>query len=835
MDRLNTRRQGSVIRLLTIAGFWLVLSDSLLSADALLSPRNLEVPFPYLVGATRSWPILEQALPDATRVDTVVRDGDAILNDKQLETLGLLVSVTPDGRLQITATPEATKTIQVEITINPPSGAEEKQTLEIRPAPPDRPITYYADFGDDLIRIFMNSTSGQFSPPTKNGFDQYFRRLQAHGTRRLIIWLSPFPYITASTNYDPEDWQRYEHQARAILDNEALTKVLNARTGFASWSWLRYLLAARLNPDFGRMLGQSAEDHGIRLTVCFRPFEAALTKYYEVPAFDADGSYLWGFLPLASPTTNYHPDQVGWRHYRDVLREAGQGDAAELSTIELPGVTDSVKFTGQPGFRITASPVPPLSDDSFVLVRDSSGQFRLQSYATIREASENKQTSLEDVRVESTPDGLLLTGISVPSDSRYLIVTWNGDGPGPELSALSPVVLKSKAANRLGRETTYFVQGDRTDPSRVAGITATGEYWAEFQASEASQRSNAAGPERLTLAERQLVIDLGAVSTVEMIDFNQPRARQNAVREIATVLQQPGFDDILLNTRSHVDLPVSMADGDQGVRPVGMYWHERRGPRMHLGLDKAYLPRSQTSVELVRELMTKPDGIEQITTWQPHEWNDQCQTPDGPRWRYARNRGTADGLRLLLEDLQEAFPGTRTRMLIPPTEATVDRIAKGLDGLPQSTGTPYGRGYYYKLWPSNNHIPAIGEGAALIDLNGLSVEPSFFGSGGYLPGMTPFELYVRECSIDLATNRGSDFRGLRSYFFEAQNTLRTTDLAAARREREEMICHLLSQRDEIGEIILYEAADWLYFMPLTDPDLCGHGFVDRCVEKDWNQ
>ena len=252
---------------------------------------------------------------------------------------------------------------------------------------------------------------------------------------------------------------------------------------------------------------------------------------------------------------------------------------------------------------------------------------------------------------------------------------------------------------------------------------------------------------------------------------------------------------------------------------------------MHLGLDKAYLARSETSVALVRELITKPDGIEQITTWQPHEWQDQCQTLDGPRWRYARNRGTADGLRLLLEDLQQAFPGVRTRMLIPPSEGTVNRIATGLDALPQPNGTPYGRGYYYKLWPSNNHIPAVGEGAALIDLQGLSVEPTFFGSGGYLPGMSPFELYVRECSTDLATNRGSEFRGPRSYFFEAQNTLRATDLAAARREREEMICHLLSRREEIDEVILYEAADWLHFMPLSDPDLCGHGFVDRCFGK----
>ena len=50
---------------------------------------------------------------------------------------------------------------------------------------PGDPVT---DFGDDLIRIFMNSASGKLSPVTKNGFDQHFRRLQAHGTRRLIVF-----------------------------------------------------------------------------------------------------------------------------------------------------------------------------------------------------------------------------------------------------------------------------------------------------------------------------------------------------------------------------------------------------------------------------------------------------------------------------------------------------------------------------------------------------------------------------------------------------------------------------------------------------------------------
>ena len=799
-------------------------------AESFLSPRNLEVPFPYSAGGTRQWPILERAVPRETQFEVSVRDGETILNREQVAERGLQVEVTKAGVLQVTAKKEATARLHVMVVIRPPSGTEEQQTLEIRPAPPDRPISYYADFGDDLIRIFMNSTSGQFSLVTKSGFDQYFRRLQAHGTRRLIVWLSPFPYIADSANYAPEDWQRYEQQARAILDDESLTRTLNGRTGFTTWGWLRYLLATRLNPDFGRMLGQSAAEHGIKLTVCYRPFEAALTKYYEVPTFDQDGTYLGGFLPLASPTVQSRPDQVGWRHYRDVLRDAGHADAAELAAIELPGVTESERFNGKPGIDVVASPYPPQSDEAFVLVREPSGQYRLRPFATLRESADSRRTRIDGVKVEAIPGGLRVSGVSLPRGCRYLIVSWTGAGDGPDLSALSPVVLRARAGNRLGRETTYFVQGGPTDPSRVAGITANGEYWAEFQASESSQRSAAAGPERVTLAGRQLVIDVGDEATVEMIDFNQPLARQNAVREIATVLRQPGFDDVLLNTRSHVDLPVSMADGDQGTRPVGKYWHERRGPRNHLGLDKAYLPRSAASLKLVRELADQPTGIEQLTTWQPDEWRGECQTLNSPRWRFARNRGTADGLRLLLEDFERAFPGRRIRMLIPPGEAAVHKVWSGLDALPQPNGSPYRRDFYHQLWPSNNHIPAVGEGAALVDLRGLSVEPSFLGSGGSLTGLKPFELYVRECVADLADNRGSKSRGPRSYFFEAQTTLRTSD-PAARKGREEMICHLLAQRADINEVILYESADWLYFLPLSDTGLCGHDFLNHCHEQ----
>ena len=806
--------------------------SELAAAGPVLSPRNLEAPFPYVRGGRRDWPIVERAVPPGTRIDLVARVGDReVAGGAPLEFQGLSIELAESGRLLVRAEPTAPPLdVQLEITLVPPNGVEERQTLELRPAPPDRPISYYADLGDDLIRIFMDPTSGGFGPVTKTGFDQFFRRLQAHGVRRLIVWPSPFPFITDPANYAADDWRRYERQARAILDDAALTRALEARAGFKTWSWLRFLLALRLRSDVGRWLGASAVEHGVALTASYRPFEAALTKYYEVPAFDHDGTYLWGFLPLASPTINYRAAEVGWRHYREVLREVGRPEAAELAAIELPGVTDPASFAGNQDLRITAASFPPLADDSFVLVRDARGEFLLRPFAAVRSQAEARCPRLVDVRLEPMPDGLRVAVPALPADARYLVLSWEGAGPGPDLAALLPVVLRSQAGRRLGRETTYWVAGGPDDPTRVAGITCDGGYRAEFQACELSQRAAAAGPARLSLAGRRLVIDLGAAFTVEMIDFNQPLARRNAVRELATLLAQPGFDEVLVNTRSHVDLPPSMADGDRGTRPAGAYWHEGAGLRIHLGLDKAYAPCSETSLRLLRDLVAEPGGVERITTWQPDEWRGSCQDASGPPWRYARNRATADGVRALLDDLAEAFPETRVRLLVPPRAEAVRRIEAGLETLERPDGGRFGSGFIGQLWPGANHVPAVGEGLAMLDLGGLAVEPAFLGSGGSLADPSPLELYVRECVADMADNRGSRFRGPRSYFLEAQSSLRASDMAAARAAREAMIRRLLSCRGDISEVILYESADWLYLVPLADADLCGHGFLDRRPE-----
>jgi len=113
----------------------------------------------------------------------------------------------------------------------------------------------------------------------------------------------------------------------------------------------------------------------------------------------------------------------------------------------------------------------------------------------------------------------------------------------------------------------------------------------------------------------------------------------------------------------------------------------------------------------------------------------------------------------------------------------------------------------------------------MVDLTGLSVEPVFLGIR-FAPEKAPLDLYLREIFRDMATNRGSNFRGPRSFFYEAQETLRVNDEGTTRKKRESIIRELLAHRDEINEVILYEAADWTYFLPISDPRQSGHAYLD---------
>jgi len=62
---------------------------------------------------------------------------------------------------------------------------------------------------------------------------------------------------------------------------------------------------------------------------------------------------------------------------------------------------------------------------------------------------------------------------------------------------------------------------------------------------------------------------------------------------------------------------------------------------------------------------------------------------------------------------------------------------------------------------------------------------------------------------------------------EARETLRRKDKQATARRREQIIRGLLARSEDIGEVILYEAADWTYYLSLDDP----HRYLDQAVSE----
>ncbi len=828
-----------------------ILLSNVAAAEAYLAPRNTEVPFPYKVGATRSWPILRAPLPAGGRISFIAKRGENTLAQGNTVGLpGMKIDLAEDRYLRIvseTDTPEAS--FELEVSLALPGGDIEYQTLSILAAPPARPISYLADFGDDLIRIFNGTQDGSWQPLTRDGFDQYFRRCQMQGIDRLILWLTAMPYVTDAANYTPEDWENYVAQAKALTESPNFLKLIETRKKGAaagewglhlSWDWIRQLNLYRLIDNFGPMLSQSAMDHGIKLTVSFRPFEPALTKYYELPAFDQDGTYLWGFLPMASPTVNYQTSETSFAHYRTILEKMGFPEKGQIGSITLPGAATTSAWVDRfqqqgDNLRIHASDYPPLQPESLVLQRQPDGTFALVPFGGFSKEANGRRTEVTDFTLRVDGTDVHLENLHVAPETRYLILSNPSDdatASAPNLATFAPVTLHSKAGNALGRENVYWVLDD--DPAlssktRVPGIPETGNQATEFDATEAGYlHLYQQGEPRTDLKNRLLVIDLGAPYSVETLDLQQPVARANAIKELKTVLDLPAFDELFVNTRSHVQLSAYQGDGDEGIQPLVNYRQAHKS-YTHLGIDRAYAPVSLSEDPVLKSWAADPELVERITTWQTGEWEGYGQEADSPfRWRYARNKAVADGVRLLLQDVEEAFPGIRTRVVIPMGAQIAQEVRNGIATLQRADGTAYGPDYN-GVWTTVNHIPAIGEGMAMLDLSGLSTEPVFFGVRD-MPEAEPFALYFEAAQRDLAANRGSSFRGPRSFFFEAQYSLRRSDYDVARADRERIICNVLSHAEEVSEVILYEAADWLYFLPFQDRDLNGHYFLERCAE-----
>ena len=77
-----------------VFAFCLTLQVSAFAENRCLSDRNTEVPFCYLVDGVRSWPFLEQSLPDGSSISFAAKNDDKLLAEgEQLEFSGFKDSI----------------------------------------------------------------------------------------------------------------------------------------------------------------------------------------------------------------------------------------------------------------------------------------------------------------------------------------------------------------------------------------------------------------------------------------------------------------------------------------------------------------------------------------------------------------------------------------------------------------------------------------------------------------------------------------------------------------------------------------------------------------------
>lgn len=797
----------------------------------ILTHRNLEAPFCYVPGGERSWPITRATLPAGTELKVGVGSAS-----------GLKVEVTGQGRLAIVSGDRADRAetgVRVEVVR---SGAVvETQTLQVRPAPATRPVTYYADFGDDLINVFgtgLGVAKGRLhhqlreggtpvgARPVrgpdgliayhKEGFDQYFRRLQCQGVGKEILWLMPFPFVTDSTAYDVNDWNEYKEQALAIIQSPELGALGMKAERHSSWGWLRDLMVFRLNPSLHQALSDSAIDHGITLAMSYRPFEHAASKYYEVPVFDRDGKFLRFYHPLATPSTDMHPDRVGFAHYREILRRMDRGDEGEPYELEFPNVRNAEQFLERfrqrrDNLRILASEFPPIQADSFVLVRQGNG-YKLKRWSVVQAGAEAKRLVVSGYEVTRDGASIHVKGLRVPSGYSFVLID-NRSGEGAlGLDSGRPVLLRNGKGVELGRTANYFALDESpTEPKKtcIAGITADAEFHPAFFATETALRLAYKAGATKELRDAVLVVNRGELYSGEMVDYNLTDARLNALREISAVLKYPAFKSIYINTRSHTQLAADSRDGADGVQPAAYYDPPRRSTA-YLGLDLAYAPQS-----VATDVALRQSSVADLANFRTGEWSGYCQTDECRyQWRAARGRAVASGVRQLILDLEKRFPRVPIQVVLPERESVATTMAafqRTLSGQLVS----YSSGRY-------NYIQNIGEGMTRLDLSGTSAAPVLLGVGAFVSPVV-IKKYLDTELEDMKSNAGSSFRGARGIMFEGQYGLKDE---TGRVAREQAMCAMLGRSGQIGEVVLYEAADWIYRLPWE-----GFDFLDRCAVR----
>ena len=639
-----------------------------------LLPGNEEVPFCYAAGDSRSWSLVDGGLPAGARIELRVLSGTDAPEagpSQNLQLEGLRLSVSREGRLRVESDARSSPSsaagslLRLEISLFRDKAPLQSQTLTLQAAAPPRPIMYYSDLADDLIWIFGTGVlgeSGQSSEVTvwserrrqapsrdeslilslpNHLYGPYFRRLQCQGIRRLIVWPLSFSLLAPASAFPMQDWGRFKAQAEAIMESPRLRRILAGKSGFYTWAWLRDLIAFHLHPQAARGFADSAQAHGIRLSLSFRPLEPAISKYYEVPVFDVDGSFLWNFLPLASPQVNYHSAELGFASWRELLARMGLGRFSQVETLEIPQASGVEAFLSRfedrgDNLRIRASHFPPLQLDSLVLQGRPDGPFQLVPYSELQELAGLKQQTLSGFKLQRLPGkGLRISGLKVPHEPRYLLLD-NPSGANPlKLPAAGSVILRSSVGTAIGRTQSYWSftgSGSRERATQVAGIPTDAGHNAVFFASEASAEY-LSGASEAELRKAVLVIDRGELYTPEMLDFNLAETRELVVKELSGVLRHPAYSEIYINTRSHSQLAGSFTDGPEGIGPKtqrrykgrhGEWVHGWEVRRQHLGIDLGYAPRGAAEDGPLLSLASSPSTVERIATWQSGEFHQHC-------------------------------------------------------------------------------------------------------------------------------------------------------------------------------------------------------------------
>lgn len=802
---IDTNNNGR-LEMLDLLAVLQSLLESSSSQTPFLFPSNSTVPFTYSPGNTRSWPVFSQPLGTADYSLTLHHAAELLGSGTEVDADGVVVSITDDGQLQVAVSdPQESRVFEATLALTHPIAFAHSQTVELRPAPPHRSeITYVSDWVDDLLRIFYDRRKHRFTEITPDGFHQHFRRLQNHGIDRLVVWQGPFPVHAAQQSTTPELWESYVRHARAILEDDAFVSGLEQVPKLTAWKWLSKLLEIRLNPEIGRMYADSAAAHGISLTFSFRPFDAALSRYYSVPVFRSDGTFLRNFQPQAAPELTFLPQDHGYRNIRGILGEAAGTEFGQVAEVRIANVSRLPEVmlryrSGYRDFRITASRHPAIDPNSYVLV-ENEDKYTLASFDTIGEAARSKYHVVSDYTLDDSEGILRIGGLqSVAEDYPYLHIEPNSAFAGLlEFDSDIQLDIRSAGGGPLNRAAWYW-QSDQ-DSTKVAGILPDGDVRPEFVAVGNKISVEVNDQRRRQPFQRGLTVNLGTPWSSEFLDFTRAASRDLAARQIAASLEHTAFDGVLLNTRSHAKLVGTVADGSLGLQSI---LHYRKAGTNYdpLGLERAYAPQST-----IQGLVDSAQYLPSLGDWLQREWTSSCLNENcDSTWRYERNAAIAGGIDALILELEGQFPESKIQYVLPPNASVQERLIARLGELSDAPETLYRQTENYV-----NHSWVASEAMSLLPTSYALAEPVHVGISAF-PSQAPLEIYLDEISF-------SD--GKHPLLFEAQRTLRTASDEAQRR-REEIIVEIL-QRPEFSQVILYESADWLYDLPLIDP----HAYLD---------